>query len=76
MGTFPGAAPQDKCEWRNLAPFISELNRISGCDYRLVSCLDVADRQRKQPEILVRDSGTGLEAVIERKIIGPGLRPS
>jgi hypothetical protein len=66
---YPG-----KCEWLGggLDAFVRHYNGQSGTAYALTECLDivkVSGTTPKAPEVLLTDSGTGNQMVIERKSI-------
>ena len=56
----------NKCEWFTLEGFVKHFNIASGTRYHLVDCLDVFDRTKHQPEVLLED-GENKCMVIERK---------
>ena len=57
-----------KCEWKELEPFVEEFNRINGTHYERKTCLDIVNRNSKQPEVLLTCAGLK-PVVIERKAI-------
>jgi hypothetical protein len=60
--------PKSRCEWKSLRRFVEHYNKAYGRDYGLKRCLDVQNRQRKEPEVLLED-GRRSRMVIERKCI-------
>jgi hypothetical protein len=58
-----------KCEWVILQPFVSHLNIYYDTCYIYEKCLDVLERNKPAPEVLILDQNSGRRAVIERKII-------
>lgn len=63
-----------KCEWfgGGLEHFVSHYNQENGTNYGRTECLDVVKiggATPKKPEVLVTDSVTGKEMVIERKSV-------
>jgi hypothetical protein len=66
---YPG-----KCEWLGggLNGFVDHINKLHGTAYALTRCLDVVQisgTTRKEPEVLLTDSGCGQQMVIERKAV-------
>lgn len=60
--------PHARCEWQNLRTFVARYNELNGSAYQRDACLDVSNRSRKEPEILLKDdAGHGM--VIERKCV-------
>ncbi len=57
-----------KCEWIKLRSFVKQFNDKFNTDYTLAKCLDVFDRNGKQPEILL-DCPNKKSMVIEHKVI-------
>lgn len=61
--------PSDnKCEWAKLKGFVKQFNETFNTDYTLAECLDVVDRNTKQPEILLK-SPNHKSMVIEHKVL-------
>jgi len=60
--------PSGKCEGANLKEFAEQLSDSLGARYGLAKCLDVSDRTKPQPEVLLRSTGDKC-VVIERKVI-------
>jgi hypothetical protein len=63
-----------KCEWRGgaLDAFVKHYNEISGTKYVLTECLDVvriSGLTLKEPEVLLTDTNTSTQMVIERKSV-------
>lgn len=67
-----------KCEWfqGGLVEFIHHYNNECGTSYTLTKCLDVersGGATPKMPEVLLTDSKSGVQMVIERKsVVWPG----
>jgi hypothetical protein len=62
------------CEWLGgeLNAFVDHYNQASGTAYSLTQCLDVVQiggQSPKEPEVLLTDSSTGQQMVIERKSV-------
>jgi hypothetical protein len=57
-----------KCEWKILGSFVEIFNKNIGRNYKLDKCLDLANRNEKQPEVLLKCSGF-IDVTIERKSV-------
>ena len=57
-----------KCEWRHLSNFVTKFNDIHGKMYARSACLDVENRNGREPELLLESPGE-IPIVIERKSI-------
>lgn len=60
--------PSGKCEWLYLYGFVNKFNSLYGKSYRLEKCLDVANRETREPEVLLTASGDK-PIVLERKSV-------
>lgn len=60
--------PQEKCEWYHLREFVDSYNSSFGKAYIRTACLDVEERNEKEPELLLKAPGE-TRIVIERKSI-------
>lgn len=60
-----------QCEWSNIVGFVSQFNDTHGTAYTHSACLDVANRARKEPEVLLEATGEP-PMVVERKSVGTG----
>lgn len=58
----------NKCEWQELKYFVTEFNKVNGTHYTLSECLDVSNRDSKQPEVLLECTNLP-PVVIERKSV-------
>lgn len=56
------------CEWVNLEVFVSQLNSELGTNYVRTACLDVEERNKKKPEILLEAPGSP-PLVVESKVV-------
>ena len=61
--------PPSGCEWQILRPFVEFINKKYNANYTLEKCLDVRERNKPAPEILIYDKNSGSRIVIERKNI-------
>ncbi|MDY0297571.1 MAG: hypothetical protein RB296_09670 [Acidobacteriota bacterium] len=57
-----------RCEWRLLKPFVDDFNKANKSNYTLKRCLDVVNRDKKEPEVLLESPGLPA-LVIERKSV-------
>ena len=60
--------PDSKCEWANLRRFVDDYNSAHGTAYSHTACLDVSERNSRQPEVRL-DSPGEPSLVIERKSV-------
>jgi|688.fasta_scaffold116376_2 hypothetical protein len=61
-----------KCEWdKGLQDFASQFNNRFSKDYSLSKCLDISDRTRMQPEVLLESSGNKPMVIECKKIVYP-----
>ena len=65
---FSCLTPQGKCEWEHLSGFVSHFNATLGKSYSRSACLDVGNRNGKEPEVLLEAPGE-TPIVIERKFV-------
>ena len=65
---FSCSPPQGKCEWAHLRGFVDQFNSNYGKSYTRSACLDVAERNEKQPELLLEALGE-IPIVVEHKSV-------
>lgn len=60
--------PDSKCEWANLRRFVEDYNSAHSTAYSHTACLDVRERNSRQPEVRL-DSPGERPLVVERKSV-------
>ena len=63
--------PRSKCEWAHLRGFVAQYNRKNDKTYTRTACLDVGERQTKQPELLLEADGETPIVIEHKSIVWP-----
>lgn len=66
--SFTCFRPSGNCEWHSIKGFVDYYNAQFNTKYELSKCLDVMDRDNRQPEVLLASSGCP-DMVVERKLM-------
>ena len=65
---FPAGS---KCEWDHLKDFVAQYNEANDKAYTRTACLDVGERQTKQPELLLEADGETPIVIEHKSIVWP-----
>ena len=65
---FPAGS---KCEWAHLRGFVAQYNEANDKAYTRTACLDVGERQTKQPELLLEAAGETPMVIEHKSIVWP-----
>lgn len=68
FGCFP---PQEKCEWSHLKSFVDQYNTKFGKVYTRSACLDVEERNKKAPELLLEAPGETSIVLEHKSVVWP-----
>ena len=63
--------PSTKCEWSHLRGFVDQFNKANKKTYSRAACLDVDERQTKQPELLLEADGEKPIVIEHKSIVWP-----